>query len=113
MILAEIYKQEDGKTVGFLVSGHSNKAPRGFDIHCAAVSMMSQSTFLCLRDYLKREMTGEAKHGKLHVMLKDAPDELTEVAFQTMIIGLKEVEKLAPQIIKVREQNFSEVKLND
>ena len=103
MIKAEIYKQEDGKTVGFLVSGHANTAKRGFDIHCAAVSMMSQSTFLCLRDYLKREMTGEAKHGKLHVMLKDAPDELTEVAFQTMIIGLKEVEKLAPLVVKVKE----------
>ena len=104
MIIAEIYKQEDGKTTGFLVSGHANKAPRGFDIHCAAVSTISQSAFLCLRDHLKRKMTGEAKHGKLRVQLVDAPDDLTEVAFQMMIIGLKEVEKLAPQIIKVREK---------
>ena len=113
MILAEIYKQEDGKTTGFLVSGHANKAPRGFDIHCAAVSTISQSTFLCLRDYLKRKMTGEAKHGKLLVKLTDAPDELTEVAFQTMIIGLKEVEKLAPQIIKVKEQILGGENSND
>ena len=49
-------------------------------------------------------MTGEAKHGKLLVQLKDAPDDLTEVAFQTMIIGLREVEKLAPQIVKVKEK---------
>lgn len=104
MITAEIYKQEDGKTVGFLVSGHANTARRGFDIHCAAVSMMSQSAFLCLRDHLKRKMTGEAKHGKLKVQLVDAPDDLTEVVFQTMIIGLKEVEKLAPQIVKVKEK---------
>ena len=106
MILAEIYKQEDGKTTGFLVSGHSNKAPRGFDIHCAAVSTISQSTFLCLRDYLKRKMTGEAKHGKLLVKLRDAPDDLTEVAFQTMLIGMRELEKLAPQIVKVTEKFF-------
>jgi uncharacterized protein YsxB (DUF464 family) len=104
MINAEIYKQEDGKIIGFLVSGHANTAKRGFDIYCAAVSMMSQSTFLCLRDHLKRDMTGEAKHGKLLVQLKDAPDDLTEVAFQTMLIGLREVEKIAPQIVKVKEK---------
>lgn len=103
MVIAEIYKQDDGKTTGFLVSGHANTAKRGFDIYCAAVSTLSQSAFLCLRDHLKREMTGEVKHGKLRVQLVDAPDDLTEVAFQMMLVGLREVEKLAPQFVKVKE----------
>ena len=106
MIIAEIYKQEDGKTTGFLVSGHANKAPRGFDIHCAAVSTISQSAFLCLRDHLKRKMTGEAKHGLLNIKLVGEPDDLTEVAFQTLLIGMREVEKQVPKIVKVEEKFF-------
>lgn len=106
MIVAEIYKQGDGKIIGFSVDGHANTAKRGFDIYCAGASMMSQSTFLCMRDHLKREFDWDAKHGRLMMRLKTPPDDLTEVAFQTMLIGMKELEKLAPQIVKVKEKLF-------
>ena len=106
MIVAEIYKQGDGKIIGFSVDGHANTAKRGFDIYCAGASMMSQSTFLCIRDHLKREFDWDAAHGRLMLRLKDSPDDLTEVAFQTMLIGMKELEKLAPQIVKVEEKLF-------
>ena len=104
MIVADIYKQSDGKIIGFSVDGHSNVAERGFDIYCAGASMMSRSTFLCIRDHLKRDFTWDAAHGRLMMKLKDAPDDLTEVAFQTMLIGMRELEKLAPQIVKVTEK---------
>ena len=104
MIIAQIYKRSDGKIIGFSVDGHSNQAKHGYDIYCAAASMISSSTFLCLRDYLKRDLTGEAKHGRLKVILKDPPDDLTEVAFQTMLIGMREVENQVPKIIKVEEK---------
>ena len=104
MITAEIYKRDDGKIIGFSVDGHSNQAQHGYDIYCAAASIISSSAFLCLRDYLKRDLAGEAKHGRLMIKLKDAPDDLTEVAFQTLLIGMREVEKQVPQIVKVEEK---------
>ena len=104
MIRAEIYKQEDGKIIGFSVDGHSNQAKRGHDIYCSAASMISSSAFLCLRDYLKRDMDGEAAHGKLMIKLKEPPDDLTEAVFQTLLIGMREVEKQVPQIVKVTEK---------
>ena len=106
MIVAEIYKQSDGKIIGFSVDGHSNQAKHGYDIYCAAASMISSSVFLCFRDYLKRDFDWDAAHGRLMMKLKGAPDELTEVAFQTMLIGMREVEKQAPQIVKVEEKFF-------
>ena len=106
MIVAEIYKQSDGKIIGFSVDGHANTAARGFDIYCAGASMMSQSTFLCIRDHLKRDFTWDAAHGRLMMILKQPPDDLTEVAFQTMLIGMRELEKLAPKIVKVEEKLF-------
>ena len=106
MIIAEFYKQGDGKIIGFSVDGHANTAKRGFDIYCAGASMMSQSTFLCIRDHLKRDFIADFPHGRLMMRLKSPPDELTEVAFQTMLIGMRELEKLAPQIVKVKEKFF-------
>ena len=104
MIVAQIFKRDDGKIIGFSLDGHSNQAKHGQDIYCAAASMMSSSTFLCLRDHLKRDMDGDAAHGRLSMKLKDEPDDLTEVAFQTLLIGMREVEKQVPQIVKVEEK---------
>lgn len=106
MVVAEIYKQADGLTLGFSVDGHTQSANPGFDIYCAGVSSLSQAAFLCIRDHLKREFIWDAAHGRLMLRLKSQPDELTEAVFQTMTIGLREIEKLAPQFVKVTEKNF-------
>ena len=102
MIKAEIFTQSDGKMIGFSVKGHANTAPRGYDIYCAGVSSLTQSAFLCVRDYLKRDFDADFSHGKLIMKLKTPPDELTEAVFQTMLIGLREIEKIAPQIVKLK-----------
>ncbi len=100
MIVAEIYTQ-DGKISGFSIDGHANTAPHGQDIYCAGVSTLSQSAYLCIRDFLKREFDGDSGSGLLVLKLKDPPDDLTEAVFQTMLIGLREIENLAPQALKV------------
>ena len=101
MIKSEIYTQADGKIIGFLLTGHANTAPRGQDIYCAGVSTISQSAFLCVRDYLKRDFDADFDSGKLMMKLKSPADELTEAVFQTMLIGLREIEKIAPKIVKI------------
>ena len=103
MIVAEIYTLgKGGKIIGFDINGHANTAPRGYDIYCAGVSSLSQSAFLCIQEHLKREFTGSAAGGHLKIQLKDSPDDLTEAVFQTMLIGLREISNLAPQIVKIK-----------
>lgn len=103
MIVAEIYTQgKGGKIVGFDINGHANTAPRGFDIYCAGVSSLSQSAFLCIQQHLKRELDGSAAGGHLKLNLKTPPDDLTEAVFQTMLIGMKEIENIAPKVVKVK-----------
>ncbi len=101
MIVAEIYTQSDGKICGFSIDGHANTAPRGQDIYCAGVSTLSQSAYICIQKYLKREIEGDAASGRLMLKLKTPADEITEAVFQTMLIGLREIEKLVPQAMKV------------
>ncbi|MBR2179875.1 MAG: ribosomal-processing cysteine protease Prp [Selenomonadaceae bacterium] len=100
MIKAEIFTNS-GKIVGFSINGHSGAAPIGKDIYCAGVSALSDSTFLCITDYLKRDVEGGASGGSALLKLKTPPDELTEAVFQTLLIGLKEIEKLVPTFLKV------------
>ena len=106
MNVAEIYKRADGKIIGFSLDGHSNQAKHGYDIYCSAASMISSSVFLCMRDYLKRDFEWDAAHGRLMMKLSGEPDDLTEVAFQTLIIGMREVERQVPKIVKVKEKIF-------
>ena len=100
MIKAEIFTS-NGKIIGFSISGHSEAAPRGKDIYCAGVSALSDSAFLCIANHLKRDVEGGTAEGKSWLKLKTPPDELTEAVFQTLLIGLKEIEKLVPQFVKV------------
>ena len=100
MIKAEIFSS-DGKITGFSINGHSGSAPIGKDIYCAGVSTLSQAAYICITDYLKRDIDGNADEGVLSLKLKSPPDEQTEAVFQTMLIGLKEIEKLAPKFLKV------------
>ena len=102
MIRAEIYTQADGKIIGFSVNGHANAAPHGYDIYCAGVSAISQSVFLCIKDHLKRDFDADFSDGKLMIKLKTQPDELTEAVFQTMLIGMREIEKIAPKNVKLK-----------
>lgn len=104
MIIAEIYTQTDGKIVAFVLRGHSvsRKPVPGYNLRCAEASALSQSAYLGIRSYLKRDVAAENfEHGGLGVELKDAPDELTEAVLQTLLIGLKAVEKTSPRSLKV------------
>jgi uncharacterized protein YsxB (DUF464 family) len=103
MIVAEIYRHKDGKITGFKIEGHANTAPHGKDIYCAGVSTVTQAAYLCIVKHLQRDIEGDSSSGKLELELKTPPDDLTEAVFQTMLIGLREIEKLAPHALKVIE----------
>ena len=100
MIRAEIRTNGD-KIIGFTILGHSGTAPRGHDIYCAGVSSLSQSAYLALVKHLKRGVKFAQASGNFAVKLDEEPDELTEAVFQTMLLGLYEIEKLRPDALKV------------
>ena len=105
MIVAEIYQQRNGKIVGFVLTGHNETEKRGhgYNIHCAEVSMLSSAAYISIRKYLGRDAATENNaHGGLGLELQDAPDDLTEAVFQIMLIGLREIEKINPKVIKIQ-----------
>lgn len=103
MIKIKIFRDLTGMVTGFYVTGHANTAPHGQDIVCAAVSALSQTALLGLGKHLKREVDFDIASGRLQVSLKTPPDELTSAIFETMILGLIEIENINPKRVHILE----------
>ena len=104
-IRAEIYHGDDGNINGFSVEERGGKSVNELQIYCASIWILVRAAFSCVKDHLKRDVTFERDANRLTMRLTTAPDAVTEAVFQTMLIGLRQVEKLAPKIINVKE-NF-------
>ena len=101
MIRVRIERDATGRIRGFEAKGHAGAGPKGNDIVCAAVSVLTDSVFLGLDRHLKRAMEWSANSGDISVRLKDAPDEMTEAILATMVLGLTEIQKLYPDKLRI------------
>ena len=101
MIRVRIERDSTGRIQGFEAKGHAGAGPRGNDIVCAAVSVLTDSVFLGLDRHLKREMEWDADSGDISVRLKEEPDELTEAILATLVLGLTEIQKIYPDRLRI------------
>jgi uncharacterized protein len=101
MIRFRIERDSQGRIQGFSATGHAEAGPKGQDIVCAAVSVLTDSVFLGLDRYLHREMDWRADHGELRVHLKEAPDVQTEAILNTLLLGVTEIQKIYPDKIRI------------
>lgn len=104
----EIFRDSSDFVIGFSAKGHAGTAQYGKDIVCAAVSTLTQTAALGLAKHLKRELLLHHASGDMTVRLTTKPDGLTNAIFETMILGLNEIEKINPQIVHIL--NAQEVK---
>ncbi len=106
MITVTIYQKSD-KIVGYEMKGHAGYADSGFDIYCSAVSVLAITTANALEEIVKKSIDAKESEGYLKVLLKDHPDESSQILFETMILGLKGILKdNGKKFLKV---NFEEV----
>lgn len=103
MIRVAIERDGSGRIWGFQAQGHAGAGPRGNDIVCAAVSVLTDSVFLGLEKHLHRAMSWKADSGNISVSLQDEPDNMTEAILATMVLGLSEIQKAYPEKIRISE----------
>lgn len=105
MVTVEVYKNADGRILGFRSTGHAGYGDYGHDIVCAAVSAITQTTVLGLLEHVGAEAAVTQAPGRLECML--AEDEQSAEAVQallaTMALGLREVERQYPKHVRVRD----------
>lgn len=101
MIQVRIERDPRGRIVGYEAKGHAEAGPRGNDIVCAAVSVLTDTVFLGLDRHLHRDLEWDAGSGDISVRLKDEPDDLTEAVLATMVLGLTEIQKIYPDKLRI------------
>lgn len=95
MITITVFQSDTGIYKGFLCKGHAGFAEAGNDIVCAAVSILVINTVNSIEKFGRQAFTcqQEETDGLIRFTLAGEPTEETKLLLDSMILGLKEVEK--------------------
>jgi len=97
------YITEEGKVFGFEASGHAGFARFGKDIVCAAISVLT-TNFVNSVDELtdsEIEVSLDEKTGYMDVRVKDYDRDDVKLLFDSLRLGLKEIEKQYSKNVKL------------
>lgn len=111
MINVKIYKDKDKTISKFQISGHAGYAEKGFDIVCAAVSILAHTTLISLNKVCKIDEDDldyfiDDKDGVFRVSLPNNLDrkrrEEANIVLKTMEVGLISIIEAYPENITLK-----------
>ena len=95
----------NNEITGFTVDGHAKFKPHGEDIVCAAVSVLTQTALLGLGQYIVGIDYEIEASGHLECKLpglNEVDGIRAEAILETMVLGLKNIEKNYPGYVEIR-----------
>lgn len=118
MIAVVVYRDAGGRVWGFRYSGHADFGEHGEDIVCAAVSAIAQTTVLGLMRHLDVPVDVKQKPGLLECRLaggsraaqEAAENPAVQALFETMVLGVREVEKQYPEHVRLRSKTIRQTR---
>ena len=98
-------RQNNGQVNGFRVDGHSNYGEHGKDIVCSAVSTLSQTLLITLKEIYADESHYNMFDGHLEVSV--LADDLKEIQllFRSFTIGIIAIVQEYPGYVRLGEPN--------
>jgi len=91
MITVTIYKKSNQYT-GFMVKGHAGYAEEGFDIICAAVSVLTVNTVNSIETFTEDAFTGEQKDGYIRCEFPERLSREAALLMDSMVLGLTDIQ---------------------
>lgn len=90
---------------GFTISGHAEMDTEelGYDIVCAAVSAISLTAALGLKEVLGIPGSYESESGFLQARIGNLGNDRSDAVLRTMLRGLQEIKKQYPDRIQIKE----------
>ncbi len=90
MITVTVYK-ESGEYRGFRSEGHADYAEKGYDIICAAVSVLTVNTVNSIEAFTEDAMSVTADEGLVELQLENISKE-TRLLMDSMVLGLQDIQ---------------------
>ncbi len=89
--------------MGFRTEGHAGYAEDGFDIVCAAVSVLAINTTNAIEKYTKDSFSrlSNEEDGIIDFQLKKPPSKEANLLLKSMHLGLRDMEKEYKKYIKI------------
>jgi len=108
VIRAHAWFDDDGLLLDFEASGHSGAGPRGFDIVCAAFTVLVRTAYSALSGLSGARVEGRAAEaGSLDFHVKSLPDVMRERAIGMsayLLEGLSALEREFPEAVEIRAE---------
>ena len=105
MITVTIYKHSS-QYKGFRCEGHAGYDEEGYDIVCAAVSVLTINTVNSIEAFTEDGFSGEVNDGFISCELTGEISKETSLLLDSMVLGLTEIQKNYDKYMQLR---FKEV----
>lgn len=105
MIRVEVWRTPDGALSRFRIQGHAGYDEHGRDIVCAGVTAVAETAILGLERVAGQPCRVQRSQGYLECRLEPAAaaDPTARVVLETMLLGLKDIEKDYGSFIRLIE----------
>ena len=105
MIHVTVYKHSH-QYKGFRCEGHAGFGQEGFDIVCAAVSVLTVNTVNSIEAFTEDSFSGQEGDGLISCMFRGSVSKETELLMDSMVLGLTSMKKNYDNYMQLR---FEEV----
>lgn len=106
MIKATFKQKENDEIISFEMTGHADFAEMGSDIVCAAASSLSINAVNSIEQLAGYQPIVEVEDGYLYIEplsdLSGKQSEVTSILLNSLLIGLKDIEKEYSNYIRVK-----------
>ena len=92
MIKITVYRRLNHLT-GFRSEGHAGYAEEGYDIICAAVSVLSVNTVNSIEEFTEDEMDVISGDGLIELKLDGSLSEEGQLLMQSFVLGIQSVQE--------------------
>ena len=108
MITVEIRKS-NGEYVGFSSKGHAGYAEEGYDIICAAVSVLTVNTINSIEKFTDDAFNAEAADGMVRWKFTELPlSKEAKLLMDSLVLGLEDIqENYGKKYIKIIEKSLT------
>ena len=108
MITVTMYLSAGEFCKGFTIKGHADSyvGDSQYDLVCAAVSAVTLTCALGLRDILGKQGTYDSENGFMSVNIADKADEQSELLVKTMLQGLKMIQEGGKELQSIVQEKY-------